>query len=375
MFNGGEKGLLKQRPSSILFITYHFPPEVGGIQTRILNYVRHLLARKIHVSVIVVSSKRVQNSVTVKGARIVYVPGNTRNLFSNLLLATKEILTNRVEVLHLYTGSSTIYGALALLLARFFFLRTSASIFGREDIMVGSKVRRIISLFSLTITSSISTNSNATRMLLPPAMRKKAHVLYGGCEISNTNQSSPETPRILFVGRLVERKGVDDLIRAFAVVKDREPRACLVIVGNGAIKEKLINLAHELNLLDHIEFKGELEGKALKEEYRLCSLCVLPSKNVRSDVSSEGLGLALIEAAAHGKPLVGTDQGGIPEVIENGMNGIIVKQGDWKALSSAILYLIQNKEVAERFGRNAMKKAKELFSWEKVTERLLDSYC
>lgn len=366
---------MKQRPSSVLFITYHFPPEVGGIQTRILNYIRHLLARKIRVSIIVVSARSFQNSVTVKGARIVYVPGNTRNIFSNLSLVMKEILTKRVEVLHLYTGSSTIYGALALLIARFFFLRTSASIFGREDIMIGSKVRRFISLFSLTIASSISTNSNATRMLLPPVMRKKARVLYGGCEISNQNHSSPETPRILFVGRLVERKGVDDLIRAFAVMKDREPRASLVIVGDGAIKEKLVRLAHDLDVLDHIEFKGELEGKALKEEYRRCTLCVLPSKNVRSDVSSEGLGLALIEAAAYGKPLVGTDQGGIPEVIENGINGIIVKQGDWKALSSAILYVIQNKEVAERFGRNAMQKANELFSWEKVTERLLDSYC
>jgi glycosyltransferase involved in cell wall biosynthesis len=374
VFLGGREGILKKVPKSVLFVTYHFPPEVGGIQTRIYQYIKNLKMKGVKVSVIVVSSSKKMRKIVIPDTNITYLNGEMKHYISNIFRVTRQIKRNKTQVVHIYTGSSTIFCASILIIARLMLLRTSASIFGREDVTAGSVFRRLISIFSLGICSSVSANSNATRKLLPPSLASKTHILYGGAEI-RMNGSSDNFPRILFVGRLVERKGVDDLIRAFATVKKRHRDAKLIIVGEGTIKEKLLKLCDKLGVSSDVEFKGELEGNSLSHEYETCTVCVLPSKNVCNDISSEGLGLALIEAAAHGKPLVGTDHGGIPEIIENGKNGIIVRQGDWSQLSDAIIYILENKEEAERLGRNAIEKAANLFTWEKVTERLLESYC
>jgi glycosyltransferase involved in cell wall biosynthesis len=374
VFLGGREGILKKVPKSVLFVTYHFPPEVGGIQTRIYQYIKNLKMKGVKVSVIVFSSSKKMRKIVIPDTNITYLNGEMKHYISNIFRVTRQIKRNKTQVVHIYTGSSTIFCASILIIARLMLLRTSASIFGREDVTAGSVFRRLISIFSLGICSSVSANSNATRKLLPPSLASKTHILYGGAEI-RMNGSSDNFPRILFVGRLVERKGVDDLIRAFATVKKRHRDAKLIIVGEGTIKEKLLKLCDKLGVSSDVEFKGELEGNSLSHEYETCTVCVLPSKNVCNDISSEGLGLALIEAAAHGKPLVGTDHGGIPEIIENGKNGIIVRQGDWSQLSDAIIYILENKEEAERLGRNAIEKAANLFTWEKVTERLLESYC
>jgi len=176
------------------------------------------------------------------------------------------------------------------------------------------------------------------------------------------------------VGRLVQRKGVDDLIRAFADVKPHFPEVRLSVVGDGPERKNLTELAGRLGVLDSVEFKGTLLGAELDREYARCFTFVLPSKDVPTDPANEGLGLALIEASMHVKPLVGTRHGGIPEVVVDGRNGLLVTPGDPGALAAALVELLSNPDLAERMGAAALQMARSRFSWERATDVLLESY-
>ena len=214
-------------------------------------------------------------------------------------------------------------------------------------------------------------------MLLPPSVRRKSHVLLGGADAaapSNTREGRAEFGSVLFVGRLVRRKGVDDLIEAMVDVSSEVPGAHLTVVGDGPDRRRLEDLASSLGLGGVVSFRGTLRGKDLEVEYQRCAVFVLASKDVPEDAANEGLGLALIEAAMYGKPLVGTRHGGIPEVIKDGENGVLVAQDNPTDLAGAISGLLRDNEEASRLGANALRLAGQRFSWEAATSTLLSTY-
>jgi glycosyltransferase involved in cell wall biosynthesis len=360
----------------VLFVTYHFPPEIGGIQTRIVHYLQGLGSRGVRSFVFVVSSKT--SGVPVLDPRVIKVvpcqPG-AKHLVQNAAGVLRTINSSRVDVVHVLTGSSTLLGLYTILLGRAMGLRASVSFFGQEDFAQTSILGRVLLLLSASLATSISTNSKATSNLLPQSLRIKSTILLGGADV-------PQMPRgvgegrmsVLFVGRLVRRKGVDDLLRAMALVKPEVGSARLVIVGDGPERDALTRLANDLGLSASVEFKGELRGSSLDLEYSLCRMCVLPSKRVSDDPANEGLGLTLVEASMHGKPLVGTEHGGIPEVINSGVNGFLVPEHDPPMLADAILKLLRDEKLAERMGANALEIARDRFTWDAATERLLESY-
>jgi phosphatidylinositol alpha-1,6-mannosyltransferase len=361
---------------SVTFLTYHYPPEIGGIQTRISHYVEELLAMGIRVTVIFVTSDAKALSYSRKGKFIlVKCPGGEGNLGTNTSLLATELIRSSPDVIHVFTGASTLLGMLALICGRLFRKPSAMSVFGREDVTLPSRTSRTIFLTSASLATSISTNSEATRDILPVRFRKKSHVLLGGSDWMPAG--APATvgdSSILFVGRLVGRKGVDDLLNAFAEVKSRVTEAKLVIVGDGPERENLERMVAEHGLSGAVRFTGTLRGELLHEEYEKCDVFVLPSKAVKDDTASEGLGLTLIEAAMHGKPLVGTTHGGIPEVIQDGINGLLVPPDNPHLLAEALTRLVKDKELARKMGENSFKSAQSLYSWKAATDRLLQSY-
>jgi len=361
----------------VLFVTYHFPPEVGGIQTRITHYLQTLSSRGIRSIIFVVSSRR--GPIPRFDPKIVKVvpcrPGS-KSIIQNAAAVFRAVRSMDVDVVHVLTGSSTLFGLYTVLLGRAMGRGASVSFFGHEDFAQRSILGRTLLLLSATLATSISTNSRATSDFLPPSLREKSSVLLGGAdwpEGRNPSRSG-QAARVLFVGRLVRRKGVDDLLKAMALVKKEMGDAKLVIVGDGPERGALVGLAEELGLSGSVEFKGELTGDHLGAEYSSCSMCILPSRRVGDDPANEGLGLALVEASMYGKPLVGTNHGGIPEVIADGENGFLVPEHDPPKLADTILELLRNNELAENMGQSAIKMARTKFTWEAATDRLLESY-
>ena len=176
----------------------------------------------------------------------------------------------------------------------------------------------------------------------------------------------------MFVGRLVRRKGLVELLRAFEIVSKSTPDAKLVIVGDGPFRPELEALVRESPVGGRVEMKGTLTGQPLYREYASCDVFVMPSKTTSVDM--EGFGMVFLEAAYFARPAVGTRSGGIPEAVVDGETGLLVNQDDVEGLALKIKTLLADRALAERLGRNARQRVLSGYTWEKATERFLDMY-
>lgn len=158
---------------------------------------------------------------------------------------------------------------------------------------------------------------------------------------------------VLTVGRLSREKGIDLLLYAFHRHFGREPGTRLVIVGDGPLRGELAALAEQLGLADRVLFAGYTS--AVERYYEIADLFVLPSR-------TEGLPMVILEAMQAGLPVVCTLVGGIPEVIDNGINGICVPPGDSDALGRAMGTVLDDPALASTLAELARKTVAERFS-------------
>jgi glycosyltransferase involved in cell wall biosynthesis len=165
---------------------------------------------------------------------------------------------------------------------------------------------------------------------------------------------------ILFVGRLVEKKGTEYLIKAMEGLD-----AKLVIVGSGPEGEKLRKLRETVDA--DIEFAGAKDKNALIEIFASCDVFCLPSV-LASDGDKDGTPVVLIEAMASGAPVVGTKIGGIPDVIRDGENGYLVEQKDVEGLRSALRELLMDDEKRKRFSE-ASRRIAEAYDYKVIGEK------
>ena len=171
--------------------------------------------------------------------------------------------------------------------------------------------------------------------------------------------------RCLAVSRLVERKGIDDLIRAFALLE--RGRYELEIVGGGADEQALRALSAELGLDDLVQFTGPLDRVRTAARYRDADIFTLASWE-------EAFGNAFAEALASGLPVVGSNVGGIPELVEHGRAGVLVPPQDPETLAAAIRFLGDRPELRLEMGRRNRAYAEANLSWERMTTRYLATY-
>lgn len=363
---------------SILFITYNFPPDIGGIETRITRYIDRLNQRGHCVTVMFLSARQQSfQQYKIGSALILIHPGGSRYFSKNFHTLISLIVDREVDVIHVFTGATTFFSVASLQLARLLGMKSVMSFFGAEGVLFKSLRERITFIFSASIANTIATNTSAMRSLLPYQLQKKTKLLYGGSDppISFlSNRERGETSRVLYVGRLVRSKGVDDLLTAFSKVSKSVDGVRLTIVGDGPERDSLNRQSHELGLEKLVDFVGTLRGTNLQNEYEKCSVFVLPSKSLSDEPVTEALGLVLIEAAMHGKPLIGSRVGGIPEIIHEGRNGFLVPQADPEKLASAITALLMDKKLREEMGRNSLDMAKNQYTWEAATNRLIQCY-
>jgi glycosyltransferase involved in cell wall biosynthesis len=175
----------------------------------------------------------------------------------------------------------------------------------------------------------------------------------------------PGKIRCLAVSRLVERKGLADLILGVASLE--RGRYELEIVGSGPDEARLKDLAQHLNLGRDVSFSGTVDRAAMPGRYRDADLFTLAPRQ-------EGFGNAFAEALASGLPVVGSTVGGIPELVEHGKNGFLVPPGEPMAIAAAIRHLSDHAEVREDIGRWNRAQAEANLSWARVTTRYLSVY-
>ena len=179
-------------------------------------------------------------------------------------------------------------------------------------------------------------------------------------------------PRILFTGRLIQRKGVEYLIRAMPRILERQP-AVLQITGDGDQRRHLEEVARSLHLGDAVQFLGFVGNGELDRLYAGCDVYVNPSViDDRGD--TEGLGVGPIEAFWHGRPVVASAVGGITDVVRHRQTGLLVPEKRPAALASAILELLREPDRAAALAAAALADARVRFDWDRIIESLESIY-
>lgn len=171
--------------------------------------------------------------------------------------------------------------------------------------------------------------------------------------------------RCLAVARLVERKGLEDLILAIASLE--RGRFELEILGSGPDEGKLKDLACHLGVSREVIFAGPVSRNQLPGRYRDADIFTLASRE-------EAFGNVFAEAMASGLPIVGSTVGGIPELVEHGKNGFLVPPREPRALAAAIRLLGDNPDLRAEIGRRNRAQAEANLSWARVTTRYLSTY-
>lgn len=178
--------------------------------------------------------------------------------------------------------------------------------------------------------------------------------------------------RLLFVGRLVERKGVEVLVRALAEGGFSRPVE-LDVVGAGEWEPNIRQAVAETGTGDRVRLLGRVSDEDLRRAYEECDIFVLPAvRDAKGD--TEGLGVVLLEAMRFERPVVASAIGGITDIVEDGETGLAVPAGDAGALAAALRRLIDDPEAARALGRRGRRHAAEAFGWDAVVDRTTDVY-
>jgi glycosyltransferase involved in cell wall biosynthesis len=180
-----------------------------------------------------------------------------------------------------------------------------------------------------------------------------------------------ENDSVLFVGRLVEMKGCEYLLRAMRAVQASRPATELTIVGDGPLKSGLERLAKELGV--RCTFLGVQSTATIRRLLQQSRLFSLPSVTT-ADGQVEGLGIVLIEAQAMGVPVVSTLHAGIPEGVADGVTGTLVPERDSDKLAGAILRLLEDKDLWQRYHLATQEHIDRQFNLRKQTALLEDIY-
>jgi phosphatidylinositol alpha-1,6-mannosyltransferase len=177
---------------------------------------------------------------------------------------------------------------------------------------------------------------------------------------------------VLSISRLVRRKNLDGLMRAFARVRERFPDTVLVIAGEGPERERLESQAMLLPVVTGgrvpVRFLGPVAADQLVELYNLADVFVLPGKDQSNDI--EGFGLTLLEAAACERPVIAGRAGGMVDAVADGDTGLLVDPGNETELAAGISRLLASPELARRLGRAGRVRVLQELTWSRCAERL-----
>ncbi len=173
--------------------------------------------------------------------------------------------------------------------------------------------------------------------------------------------------QVLFVGRLVERKGVTHLIEAVRRLP-AELHARLVVIGDGPERQELGTRVRDLGLEDRVQILGRVSDEELRATYARSDVLVLPSiVDARGD--TEGLGVVLLEAMSYSVPVVASDIGGITDIVENEKSGLLVPPGDPARLAQALERLGRDPALASRLGSAGAERVRSAFGWPEIMEK------
>ena len=214
---------------------------------------------------------------------------------------------------------------------------------------------------------------------LGPAAHGKVRRIYNGLDLQRFTYERPataaaETPVILSVGRLVEKKGLGDLLAAVEILRRRGSCFRVEIIGGGPLQPTLEADVLRRGLKDVVTFRGALPQEEVRRAYQRATVFALPCI-VTSQGDRDGIPTVLLEAMASGVPVVSTAVSGIPELIDSGHDGLLVGPHDPGMLADALGLLLADAELRDRLAQAARHKIETEFAIDRSAQQLLALFC
>ena len=178
-----------------------------------------------------------------------------------------------------------------------------------------------------------------------------------------------DAPVIVSIGRLVARKGSDQLIKAMPEVLQQFPKSKLLLVGTGNYQKRLEKLVRNLKVQDSVIFAGRVEHELLPDYYRLGDIFAAPCRSRYGGLEVEGLGIVYLEASACGVPVIAGKSGGAPDAVLDGKTGLLVNGRDHREVGAAVIKLLSDKPLRQKMGVDGRVWMEQLWSWEGIGAR------
>lgn len=282
----------------------------------------------------------------------------------------------RFDVIHVHWPlPHYLFGRVARLARR---VPVVISFHGAELMVVrhGLRLLRPFLRWAIAGADAVTANSTHTVRAIQQIVNRPVRIIPYGTTAGET--AAPPSPtanavkQLLFVGRLVERKGVPFLVEATALLR-REFPVHLNIVGTGPDEPALRALVSARGLEEHVTFHGFVSAADLERLYRQCDVFVLPAV-FDSKGDTEGLGVVIIDAMSHRKPVVASGIGGIVDLVINEQTGLAVPPADAGALALALRRILTDAPLSRRLGDAGYEHVRRNYSWPAITERLAELY-
>ncbi len=304
-------------------------------------------------------------------------------VFSELFYAFKIIRKEKIDIIHSHWIIPSGLIGVAIKKA---FKKPHITTAHAGDVFTIRKSKILSNIGSVVFKKSnkITANSNFTKNVITSidnTIKDNVEIIPMGVDTSRFNPKKKIDIRktfsadhlILSVGRLVDKKGLKYLIMAMKDVVEEFPTAKLLIGGLGPEKENLECLSESLDMKDNVVFVGSIKKSDLPTYYASSDIFILPSIETKGG-DTEGLGVVLLEAMASGIPVIGSNIGGITDIIKDNDNGFLTQPGNMKDISNKIINTLSDEKLRQKFSENGLKTIQERFSWDVVTEKFIKVY-
>ncbi len=306
-----------------------------------------------------------------------------KEIFNYAILLSGLLKENQIDHIHSPWANKSAF--IALVAAKFTGIEYSVQ--GRAyDITRADRAYGLREKFENAkfVVINSEYNINIIKNILNDYSKDNLKLIYNECvDVKDINPAKTKTKNkifnILCVGRYVEQKGLIYLLSALKLVKDKGYNFSCDLVGGKAENEaayytKLKIIHKNLGLADSVNLCGALPFEKVRDKYHRCDLFVLPCVIGKKYGSRDNIPNAIIEAMAMRLPVISTNIVGIPEIIDNGKDGILVLPEDETSLADAIIQLMDDENLREHLGANARKKIEEKFDINKNIKKFAELF-
>ena len=354
--------------------------QFGGASTRVLSLMQKMDPKRVALAVL--ENSPVAIEAARAGLRVFIV---AENKFSGRIIPNlvKIIRRERIQVLDTQNPQSKLWGTIVAKMMGIALVSTLNSWYASEHGETSFK-GRLYTMLELNTNFVLDRYVVVSRSIYDALIRhgidtRRIDLIHNAVEINEDQK--PETGKfsraslnlpseaiiLVAAGRLAWAKGYEDLIGALEIIVKEDKRVYCLIAGEGELHEALDAQIKNLGLAEHVFLLGYLPRKDVLALIKESNIFIMPSR-------SEGTPIALLEAAALRKPILATSVGGIPELLENGEECLLVPPCDWSELAQGIRILIGDKFLANRVAENAYERVMRDFNVNAQARATIQSY-